>query len=77
MSYGRFVAGVDCFREIAFGRGDRIRTYDILLPKQARYRLRYTPDRSVRREPALYAATRAGQPAFGEKQNGGTGPPFS
>ena len=25
-----------------FGRGDRIRTCDILLPKQARYQLRYT-----------------------------------
>ena len=26
-----------------FGRNDRIRTCDILLPKQARYQLRYIP----------------------------------
>ncbi len=28
--------------KLFFGRGDRIRTCDILLPKQARYQLRYT-----------------------------------
>jgi hypothetical protein len=26
-----------------YGRGDRIRTYDPLLPKQVRYQLRYAP----------------------------------
>ena len=25
------------------GRGDRTRTYDLMLPKHARYQLRYTP----------------------------------
>ena len=29
----------------SFGRSDTIRTCDILLPKQARYQLRYTPIR--------------------------------
>ena len=34
--------GVTSFLSLHHGRGDRIRTCGILLPKQARYHLRYT-----------------------------------
>ena len=33
----------ECDRHFLFGRSDGTRTHGILLPKQARYQLRYTP----------------------------------
>ena len=60
LAHSRNVARTSCFWEImdrstrsrangddADGRGERIRTSDILLPKQARYRTALHPDRSI------------------------------
>ncbi len=34
---------MDCFQVWKNGRGDRIRTCDLVVPNDARYQLRYTP----------------------------------
>jgi hypothetical protein len=41
------------------GRGDKIRTCDLMLPKHARYQLRYTPLR--KRHPLLSSRGAMGQ----------------
>ncbi len=40
--------GLRTSRQDNFGRGDRIRTYDILVPNQARYRAALHPDLALR-----------------------------
>ena len=42
--------GIDSESWEKTGRGDRIRTCDLMVPNHARYQLRYTPMRETRKE---------------------------